>query len=68
MELGQGSLEDSIKHEFRHSLNYSAIPNLGIWHIMQQIAAGVKFIHQHGVIHRDLKPANGKFLIFLSRL
>jgi serine/threonine protein kinase len=66
MELGRGNLEDYIKYRFLN--DPACIPTFRIWQIMQQVAAGVKFIHQYGVIHRDLKPANGKFLFFVKRI
>jgi serine/threonine protein kinase len=30
------------------------------WDIMEQICAGIEFIHHGKQIHRDLKPRNGK--------
>jgi len=27
--------------------------------IMEDIASGLSFIHEHGQVHRDIKPANG---------
>jgi serine/threonine protein kinase len=43
---------------------------LNSWTIMQQIAAGLAFIHLHGQVHRDMKPRNGgnlqdKFLMLV---
>ena len=32
---------------------------LNMWTIMQQIAAGLEFIHVHRQVHRDMKPRNG---------
>lgn len=29
------------------------------WDILEQIASGVQFIHNHRQVHRDLKPQNG---------
>lgn len=52
MELGKESLEDYIRRV--HPLFL-----VDVWEIMQQIAAGIAFIHRKGIIHRDLKPANG---------
>lgn len=32
-----------------------------LWDIMEDIAAGLTFIHTSNIIHRDLKPQNGIF-------
>jgi serine/threonine protein kinase len=57
MELGAHNLEDYIKQEF--SDGRSGMPTFEVWRIALQIASGVDFIHQCGMIHRDIKPANG---------
>lgn len=57
MELGRQSLEDYI-HQRYHSVP-PVHPQLHeIYGIIQQIASGITFIHQRGMVHRDLKPAN----------
>lgn len=37
-----------------------------IWKIMLQIASGVKFVHEHGLVIRDLVPSRG--IVFLDIL
>jgi len=74
MELGAQNLEDYIKQEF--SGGRSGMPTFEVWRIALQIASGLDYIHQCGMIHRDIKPANGwhplcisimMFLVILSR-
>lgn len=36
--------------------------------IMEDVAAGVAFIHLHNEIHRDLKPRNGMPLLIVCQL
>ena len=51
-EAPMGSLE-------RHIIKKStAIPRLVMFRIAAQVAAALRFLHQHGIIFRDLKAAN----------
>ena len=34
------------------------VPQLTIWKICHDIAAGLSHIHSHGVVHNDIKPSN----------
>ena len=52
MEYLEGeSLDTLLDNHIRLSLDRIA-------HIALQIANGLAYAHQHGVIHRDVKPAN----------
>jgi serine/threonine protein kinase len=57
MELGRQSLEDFIQKRYR-SVPPTHPQLYEIYGIVQQIASGITFIHQRGMVHRDLKPAN----------
>jgi serine/threonine protein kinase len=71
MELCEGNLDDFIQSPQSFSLFLSGNPRLlninfvtyqpcHTWDIMEQIAAGVAFIHKCNEVHRDLKPQNGR--------
>lgn len=34
------------------------VPNVTIWKICHDIAAGLSHIHSHGIVHNDIKPSN----------
>lgn len=55
MLLCDSSLEDFIQS---HYSNRKQIEMPLIWRIMEHIASGVAFIHEHREVHRDLKPQN----------
>lgn len=61
-----GSLEDLI---MQHRRRQEPIPEMRIWEILAQIAAGLAYLHSQikagslsVVVHRDLKPANILFM------
>lgn len=37
-------------------------PNMTVWKICQDIAAGLSHIHSHGIVHHDIKPSNIMFV------
>jgi hypothetical protein len=39
-----------------------------IWDVMQQIAAGLEYIHLQGQVHRDIKPANSTCLLSATNI
>jgi len=34
------------------------VPNMSVWKICHDIAAGLSHIHSHGIVHQDIKPSN----------
>ena len=49
--LQQNNIHDAIRNAIRND------PAVGL-HAVQNIAAGLHFLHMHGIMHGDLKPAN----------
>jgi serine/threonine protein kinase len=65
MELCAFNLKEYNKSNWTYDIAYGYSPDLiadRIWRIMQQIAKGLVFIHNHGEVHRDIKPQNGRLL------
>ncbi|MEZ5355026.1 MAG: bifunctional serine/threonine-protein kinase/formylglycine-generating enzyme family protein [Bryobacteraceae bacterium] len=51
MELVEGVTLDQL-------LRQGGLDHSGVLNVLSQVASGVDYAHQRGVIHRDLKPAN----------
>jgi serine/threonine-protein kinase len=45
-------------HDLQKSINAGQLSLYEKVGIMQQVARGVHYAHEHGVVHRDIKPAN----------
>jgi len=56
MELCHANLKHYINERYEFD---GGIEPSEIWHIMQQITSGLKFLHSEKIIHRDMKPENG---------
>jgi len=52
--LAEGSLRDRLVHDRQLPLDATV-------RIVREVAAGLDFAHQAGVVHRDIKPANVMF-------
>jgi serine/threonine protein kinase len=78
MELCDLTLETHLRQEWDEAtaakLPYFSTPPsarmkmIQILGIMEDVAAGVAFIHLHNEIHRDLKPRNGMPLLIVCQL
>ncbi|CAD5225784.1 unnamed protein product [Bursaphelenchus xylophilus] len=66
--MSQGTLEQYLHHNLL--VEYKLLPEYRIWHIFQQVACGIAFMHSCRCLHRDLKPANilmaDNFLVKIS--
>lgn len=51
----RGCLKDAV-----HSLivKKELVPTTALWHILHDVSAGLKHIHEHGIVHLDVKTAN----------
>ena len=65
MELCDFNLDDYIKGNWVVSQVGdfpAAVKETRVWNVMQEITAGLIFVHEHKEVHRDLKPKNGSLL------
>lgn len=52
---GRGTLRDLL---LKSSLAKEALPDATLWHVVHDVASGLRHIHSCGLVHLDIKPAN----------
>lgn len=74
--IGFGIHEDELPYLAMKVCENGSAENLkkniseeGLWNFIEQVASGLQYLHNHGVVHQDLKPENvlinsdGQYLI-----
>jgi serine/threonine protein kinase len=54
---------DGVEPGSEMDLAGRALPNMTLWKICNDVAAGLSHIHAHGVVHQDIKPSNIFFTV-----
>lgn len=52
---GRGTLRDLL---LKSSMAKQTIPDETLWHVIHDVASGLRHIHSCGLVHLDIKPAN----------
>ena len=56
---------DNVERGSEVDLSGRLVPNMTVWKICHDIAAGLSHIHSHGLVHHDIKPSN---IFFVANL